>query len=107
MSGPQPISLPACIADFEVAQRKESLALVWFYEYGHRLLQELEDAREDRKTLRLLTGLRDVIVTTIDDRAHITLHGNRTFSGDTINQAVREAFDDRYRNAALEYLCQP
>lgn len=50
MSTPQPINLEVCRADYEVASRKPQLAEVWFYEYGFRLLNELEAARKEPVT---------------------------------------------------------
>lgn len=47
----QPINLKTCRADYEVASRKPHLMECWGYEYGHRLLTELEAAREQIATL--------------------------------------------------------
>lgn len=53
-----PINLLTCRADFEVAQRRPALMENWGYEYGHRLLAELERlTNENRGLTRKTTKL--------------------------------------------------
>src|SRR5690349_21583473 len=43
---PTPINPEVCLAEYEVAQRRPALAEAFFYEYAHRLLEELQQWRD-------------------------------------------------------------